>query len=172
MDEIEGFSGEIWLMERELRVSGFILELYAGRSASNKGEPVSQYERLILMAEDELTQYSTEARKIEKLRQKIGLSVNRAEQQQVKAQLEAELPTGGLMKLIEEQRQTVALPCWGIAGLGLLLGISFMQPLDLLAAVGGTAAAIAVQKLGWKLEAKRLVLKTLEDIDERIRNPV
>lgn len=133
---------------------------------------MSQYERLVLMAEDELTQYSTDARKIEKLRQKIGLSVNRAEQQQVKAQLEAELPSSGLMKLIEEQRQTVALPFWGIAGLGLLFGISFMQPADFLATIGGTAAAIAIQKWGWKLEAKRLVLKTLEDIEERIRNPV
>lgn len=132
---------------------------------------MGQYERLILLAEDELTQYSTDARKIEKLRQKIGLSVSAAEQKQVKAQLEAELPTGGFFKLIEEQRQTVALPLWGIAGLGLLLGISFMQPADLLATVMGTAGAIAVQRLGWKLEAKRLVLKTLNDIEERVRNP-
>ena len=132
---------------------------------------MGQYERLILMAEDELTQYSTDARKIEKLRQKIGLSVNAAEQRQVKAQLEAELPTGGIAKLIETQRQTVALPFWGIAGLGLLLGISFMQPLDLLAAIGGTVAAISVQKWGWKLEAKRLVLTTLEEIEGRVRNP-
>jgi hypothetical protein len=123
------------------------------------------------MAEDELTQYSTEARKIEKLRQKIGLSVSAAEQKQVKAQLEAELPDRGLAKLIETQRQTIALPFWGIAGLGLLLGISFMQPIDLLATVIGTALAITVQKWGWKLEAKRLVLKTLEDIEERVRNP-
>lgn len=133
---------------------------------------MGQYERLVLMAEDELTQYSTEARKIEKLRQKIGLSVSAAEQKQVKAQLEAELPDRGLAKLIETQRQTVALPFWGIAGLGLLLGISFMQPIDLLATVIGTALAIAVQKWGWKLEAKRLVLKTLEDIEDRVRNPV
>lgn len=123
------------------------------------------------MAEDELTQYSTEARKIEKLRQKIGLSVSAAEQKQVKTQLEAELPNSGLAKLIETQRQTIALPFWGIAGLGLLLGISFMQPIDLVAAVIGTALAITVQKWGWKLEAKRLVLKTLEEIEERVRNP-
>lgn len=123
------------------------------------------------MAEDELTQYSTDARKIEKLRQKIGLSVSAAEQRQVKAQLEAELPAGGLAKLIETQRQTVALPFWGIAGLGLLLGISFMQPVDLLATVAGTAVAISVQKWGWKLEAKRLVLTTLTEIEARVRNP-
>ncbi len=132
---------------------------------------MGQYERLVLMAEDELTQYSTDARKIEKLRQKIGLSVSAAEQKQIKEQLQAELPTGGLAKIVEEQRQTVALPFWGIAGLGLLLGISFMQPADLLATIVGTYLAITVQKWGWKLEAKRLVLKTLEDIEERIRNP-
>jgi hypothetical protein len=132
---------------------------------------LGQYERLILMAEDELTHYSTEARKIEKLRQKIGLSVNIADQRQVKQQLEAELPRGGIAKMVETQRQTVALPFWGIAGMGLLVGISFMQPLDLLATVSGAAVAIAIQKWGWKLEAKRLVLKTLEEIEERMRNP-
>jgi len=89
-----------------------------------------QLERLVLMAEDELTQYSTDARKIEKLRQKIGLFVSEAEQLQVKEDLLAEIPTDGLSQLVEKQRQTIALPFWGIAGLGLLIGISFSQPLD------------------------------------------
>jgi hypothetical protein len=125
---------------------------------------VGQYERLVMMAEDELTQYSTDARKIEKLRQKIGLSVSAAEQRQVKDTLKAEMPTDFVSRLITEQRQVVALPFWGIAGLGLLLGISFMQPLDFLATGGGTFLAIAVQRRGWKLEAKRLLLQTLEEI--------
>jgi hypothetical protein len=129
---------------------------------------VGQYERLVLMAEDELTQYSSDARKIEKLRRKIGVSVNMAEQREVKAALEAELPTGGIAKLVETQRQTVALPFWGIAGLGLLFGISLNQPLDYIAAVGGTAAAIAIQKWGWQLYAKRIVLDTLIDIETKI----
>ena len=120
------------------------------------------------MAEDELTQYSSDARKIEKLRRKIGLSVNLAEQKAVKATLEQELPTGGIVKLVETQRQTVALPFWGIAGLGLLFAISLNQPLDYIAAVGGTAAAIAIQKWGWKLYAKRIVLDTLIDIETKI----
>jgi hypothetical protein len=120
------------------------------------------------MAEDELTEYSSDARKIEKLRRKIGISVNLAEQQQVKAALETELPTGGIAKLVETQRQTVALPFWGIAGLGLLFGISLNQPLDYIAAIGGTAAAIAIQKWGWKLYAKRIVLDTLIDIETKI----
>ncbi len=132
---------------------------------------MGQLERLILMAEDELTQYSTDARKIEKLRQKIGLSVSRQEQLQVKEALLAEMPTDPLSRLIEDQRQTVALPFWGIAGLGLLFGISFMQPADLIATVVGGLIAIRVQRRGWNLQARRLVLKTLDDIEARIQNP-
>jgi hypothetical protein len=132
---------------------------------------VGQYERLVLMAEDELTQYNTDARKIEKLRQKIGLSVSAAEQKQVKESLLLDLPNSGISKLVETQRQTIALPFWGIAGLGLLLGISFSQPLDFIATVVGTAAAYNLQKWGWNLQAKRLVLQTLEDIEERVRKP-
>ncbi|HEY9853261.1 MAG TPA: hypothetical protein V6D28_27565 [Leptolyngbyaceae cyanobacterium] len=127
---------------------------------------MGQYERLILMAEDELTQYSTDTRKIEKLRQKIGLSVSAAEQKEVKEALMAEMPTDFLSELVEKQRQTVALPFWGIAGLGLLFGISLNQPLDYIATIGGAAIAIAVQKWGWRLQAKRLVLQTLEDIEQ------
>ncbi|MDX2231061.1 MAG: hypothetical protein NW220_15585 [Leptolyngbyaceae cyanobacterium bins.349] len=126
---------------------------------------MGQYERLIMMAEDELTQYSTDARKLEKLRQKIGLSVSAVEQQQIKQMLLAEMPTDPLNKLIMEQRQAAALPFWGIAGLGMLLGISMLQPLDFLATGAGVAIAIWIQRRGWKLEAKRLVLQTLLDIE-------
>jgi hypothetical protein len=68
-------------------------------------------------------------------------------------------------KVLIEQRQAAALPFWGIAGLGLLLGIATFQPLDLIATVLGGAGAIAIQKAGWKLQAKRLALRTLEEID-------
>ena len=132
---------------------------------------MGQYDRLILMAEDELTQYSTDARKLEKLRQKIGLSVSARDQKQVKEQILAELPTDPINKIIEDQRQTVALPFWGIAGLGLLFGISMSQPLDFIATIAGGAIAVQVQKIGWRLQAKRLVLKTLEEIEERVRKP-
>jgi hypothetical protein len=132
---------------------------------------MAQYERLILMAEDELIQYSTDARKIEKLRQKIALSVSAREQQEVKKTLLAEMPTDPISQIVEKQRQTVALPFWGIAGLGLLFGISFMQPLDFVATILGGAAAISLQKWGWKLQAKRLVLQTLEDIENRTNKP-
>ena len=132
---------------------------------------MGQCERLVLMAEDELTQYSTETRKIEKLRQKIGLSVNVKQQQEVKETLLAEMPTDPIRKLVETQRQTVALPFWGIAGLGLLFGISAFQPLDFIATIVGGAIAFNVQKLGWQLQAKRLIIRTLEDIEERRKNP-
>jgi hypothetical protein len=132
---------------------------------------VGQYERLILLAEDQLTEYSSDARKIEKLRQKFGLSVSRREQDEIRTQLEAELPAGGIAKIVEDQRQAVSLPFWGIAGLGLLFGIAAGQPLDYIATAVGVGGAIALQKWGWQLQAKRLVLQTLQDIQQRIENP-
>lgn len=132
---------------------------------------MGQLERLVLMAEDELTQYSTDARKMEKLRQKIGLTVSAAEQKQIKAELLAEMPTDFISQLVENQRQTIALPFWGIAGLGLLLGISFKQPLDFLAPAIAFPLAFSIQKWGWRLQAKRLVLKTLEVIETKKHQP-
>jgi hypothetical protein len=131
-----------------------------------------QLERLIALAEDELAVYSTDARKIEKLRRKIGISVPPREQQEVKAELLELMPKGLFGKLIEEQRQTVALPFWGIAGLGLLFGISFQQPVDFLAPAISIPLAINIQKWGWNLQAKRILLKTLEEMEERMKQPV
>ena len=128
---------------------------------------MAKLERLIMMAEDELVQYSTNARKIEKLRQKIGLSLNKAEQKQAKTELVATMSGNDISEIVEKNRQTISLPFWGSAGLGLLLGISMEQPIDFIATVFGTAAAIGLQKWGWKLQAKRLVLETLEDIEKR-----
>lgn len=132
---------------------------------------MAQLERLLKMAEDELTEYSTDARKIEKLRRKIGLSVSAAEQRQVKEALLATIKSGGIAQIVEEQRQAAALPFWGIAGLGLLFGISLNQPIGLLAAIVGTVAAYRIQKWGWQLQARRLLLQTLEDIETRIAQP-
>ncbi len=144
-------------------------------NAENGGDreetPVGQYERLILMAEDELTQYSTDARKLEKLRQKIGLSVSFSEQQQIKAALATELPTDWLNHLIETQRQTVALPFLGIAGLGLLFGIALFQPLDFVATGIGGFLYYSIQRRGWRLQAKRLVLRALTEIEQRSSHP-
>ncbi len=132
---------------------------------------MEQLKQLLKMAEDELTEYSTDARKIEKLRRKIGLSVSATEQRQVKEALLATIKSNIITQIVEEQRQAVALPFWGIAGLGLLLGISLNQPIGLLAAVVGTVSAYRIQKWGWQLQATRLLLQTLEDIEARIAQP-
>lgn len=128
---------------------------------------MEQLNRLLLMAEDELTEYSTTARKIEKLRRKIGLSVSAAEQKQTLAALKDSMQSDWIQLLVEQQRQTVALPFWGIAGLGLLVGISFSQPLGLVASMGGAIAAYRVQKWGWQLQAKRLLMQTFTEIEAR-----
>ena len=133
---------------------------------------MSQLERLIALAEDELAVYSSDARKIEKLRRKIGLSLNARQQKEVKEELLEVMPKGFFSKLIEEQRQTVALPFWGIAGLGLLFGISFRQPVDFLAPAIGIPIAFNIQKWGWNLQAKRILLKTLEEMEERMKQPI
>lgn len=125
-------------------------------------------EQLTLMAEDELTEYSTEARKIEKLRRKFGLAVPYPQQKTVRDQIAAEMPKNFIATLVEENRQTVALPFWGIGGLGLLFGISGQQPLDFIATIIGFYLAIRIQRWGWKLEAKRLVIKTLDAIAKDI----
>ncbi|MDB9523113.1 hypothetical protein PN480_14335 [Dolichospermum circinale CS-1225] len=132
---------------------------------------MSQLERWVKMAEDELTEYSTDARKMEKLRRRISLSLSLAEQRQLKAALLGTMPSSKIADIVEEQRQVVALPFWGIAGLGLLLGISLNQPIGLLAAIGGTVAAFKIQKWGWQLQANSLLLRTLEDIETRISQP-
>lgn len=127
-------------------------------------------EKLITMAEDELTQYSTEARKIEKLRPKVGLAVPYPQQKKVREQLLADIPTNIFAKIVERDRQMVALPFWGIGGLGLLFGISMQQPLDFIATGIGFYLAFGIQSWGWKLEAKRLVVKTLDVIEQDMRS--
>ncbi len=129
----------------------------------------TQTEKLIRMAEDELAIFSPDSQKIERLRRKIGLSVSPSQQEAVKQELVTQMPNGFMGKLIEEQRQAVALPFWGIAGLGLLLGISFQQPIDFLAPAIAFPLAITIQRRGWQLQAKRLVLKTLAEIDARAK---
>ena len=126
---------------------------------------MSKIEQLILIAEDQLTEYSTDARKIEKMRRKFGFIVPYPEQQAIRNQIEAQIPQNFVAKLVEENRQTVALPFWGIGGLGLLLGISFQQPFDFIATVIGFYGAYRIQKWGWQLEAQRLVIKTFDAIE-------
>jgi cytochrome bd-type quinol oxidase subunit 1 len=157
-----------------LFVVGYLLFVFFNKQpTTNNQQPttMSQLERMIKMAEDELTEYSTDARKMEKLRRKIGISVSATEQRLAKEALSAQMQPGGIRQLIEEQRQTVALPFWGIAGLGLLGAISLSQALGYVAAVAGAVAAYRIQKWGWELQAKRLLLNTLEDIEARVAQP-
>ncbi|MEL7053533.1 MAG: hypothetical protein AAGM45_17345 [Cyanobacteria bacterium J06588_5] len=126
-----------------------------------------QTERLVMLAEDQLTEYSTDARKIEKLRQKIALSVPPKQLKAIKEELEGEIHGNFFDDILLSQRQAVALPFWGIAGLGLLFGISFTQPVDFLATGIGGALAIIIQRRGWKLQAKDLVVQALTQIEER-----
>jgi hypothetical protein len=115
---------------------------------------MDQLERLIKMAEDELTEYSTDARKMEKLRRKIGLSVPMAEQRLARETLSAQMQSGGLRQLVEEQRQTIALPFWGIAGLGLLGGISLAQWVGYIVAVAGGSCSIPHPEMGLGIAGK------------------
>jgi len=126
---------------------------------------MAQLEKLLKLAEDELIEYSSKARKIEKLRRKIGLTVTKAQRQEVQTELIAEMQPNSIKQLVADQRQSVALPFWGIAGLGLLLSLSLNEPLGLFAALGGTIGAIAIQKWGWELQAKLLLLETFAEID-------
>ncbi|NBD32347.1 MAG: hypothetical protein GVY17_05090 [Cyanobacteria bacterium] len=128
-----------------------------------------QAEKLIWTAENELTEYSTEARKIEKLRRTFSFVVPYPEQKAIRDQIAAEIPQNFLARVVEENRQTVALPFWGIGGLGLLFGISSQQPLDFIATAIGFYAAYQIQKWGWQLQAKRLVIKTLDAIEMSVQ---
>lgn len=132
------------------------------------GSGMDLAEKLVMMAEDELTEYSTEARKIEKLRRKFSFAVPYRQQQAVRAEVAESIPKNLIAQLVQRDRQLVALPFWGIGGLGLLIGISQQQPLDLLATGVGFYVAFAIQKWGWGMEAKQLVVKTLDEIEESV----
>ena len=126
-------------------------------------------QQLILMAQDELTEYSTDARKIEKLRRKFSFAVPYPEQKAIREAIATDLSNNFFWnKMLGENRQMLALPFWGIGGLGLLLGISFKQPLELVAAPIGFYLAFQIQKWGWNVEAKNLVIQTLDDIEKGV----
>ncbi|NEP76632.1 hypothetical protein [Okeania sp. SIO2G5] len=122
-------------------------------------------EQLIMMAQDEMTEYSTDARKVEKLRRKFSFAVPYPQQKAIRDAIAADLKKNFFWtKMLGENRQMLALPFWGIGGLALLLGISFKQPLDFIAVPFGFYMAFQIQKWGWNVEAKKLVIQTLDDI--------
>ncbi|MEL6442315.1 MAG: hypothetical protein AAFQ80_24090 [Cyanobacteria bacterium J06621_8] len=132
----------------------------------------TELESLLYQAEDELLIYSSDNRKVERLRRKIGISYTPAQQKQIKQELQGIMPQNFISRLVEQQRHMVSLPFWGIGGLGLLLGISFRQPVDFLATAIAIPLAINIQKWGWHLEAQRILLRALEEIENRMKQPV
>ncbi|AGY60003.1 hypothetical protein [Gloeobacter kilaueensis] len=124
-------------------------------------------EQLIRVAEDELTEYSTDLRKIEKLRPKVALRLTPAERTALAARLRAELDASAPFgPLVEKQRQAVALPLWGLGGLGMLVGfLAGWWGWGL--AIFGCTAAFLLQRWGWQLQARRLLLAVIEDIERR-----
>ena len=83
--------------------------------------------------------------------------------------MEETIRSNFVAQLVQRDRQLVALPFWGIGGLGLLIGISFRQPLDIIATGIGFYVAFQVQKWGWEMQAKRLVIQTLDDIEAGVQ---
>ncbi len=124
-------------------------------------------EKLLKLAQDELTEYSTRPRKFEKMRPKLSMLLSLSQRTELKETLTHQLDSAGtIARLVEQQRQTVALPFWGIAGLALLagfLGNKWAWPV----AAGAVAAAISLQRWGWEQQARRLLLDCIEDMEAR-----
>jgi hypothetical protein len=123
--------------------------------------------KLIQLAEDQLAEYSTRALKFERLRPKINLLLSVREREALKGELTQTLAEGGeLAMIVEKNRQTVALPFWGLAGLGMLAGFLDYR-LGWVLAIAGVWIAFALQRWGWQRLARRLLLACLEDMGTR-----
>ena len=81
------------------------------------------------------------------------------------------IQAGKLPRNQQERARRIGLILALFVRIGLLFGISMLQPLDLIVTVVAGGLAIALQRYGWKLEAKRLILQTLSDIEESTRKP-
>ncbi len=124
-------------------------------------------DQLLALAEQELAEYSTPLRKFEKMRPKIQAIMATRQRDQLKTTLQSELASGGpWLRVLERQRQAVALPFYGIAGLA-LLGAFWGYVIAWAIAIAGVVAGFSLQQLGWKLQAKRLLVDCLEDIERR-----
>jgi hypothetical protein len=124
----------------------------------------------LALASREMTEYSTEARKIEKLRQKYSILASPQQRQAIRSELVAKMEQNQLAPILQQNRFAIALPFWGVGGLGLLLGISMQRPLDFLATVVAFPLAVLIQKTGFDLETINLVIATIDDIDSPSTN--
>lgn len=120
----------------------------------------------LALAAREMTEYSTEARKVEKLKPKFSILANQQQRQVIRSELETKIKANQLAPVLQQNRFAIALPFWGVGGLGLLLGISMEYPLDFIATAIAFPLAILIQKVGFDLETMNLVILTIKEIDQ------
>ncbi len=127
---------------------------------------MSKAEEFLTLAAREMTEYSTEARKIEKLKPKFSILASQEQRKAIRSELEAKIKANQLAPILQQNRFAIALPFWGVGGLGLLLGISMEYPLDFIATAVAFPLAILIQKIGFELETMNLVITTINDIEQ------
>jgi hypothetical protein len=123
-------------------------------------------ELMLQAAEDELAEYRTDALMRQNLRRKLNFQMPAADRRAFLQELEDELKAGGMVtKILCEQRQAAALPLYGLCGLALLAGfVGYGAPAYVVAALAA-AGAFAIQRLGWKLQGKLLLVKTMKEME-------
>jgi hypothetical protein len=123
-------------------------------------------ELMLQAAEDELAEYRTEALQRQNLRRKLNFQMPAAERRVFLKELEEELKAGGMVaKVLCEQRQAAALPLYGLCGLALLVGFTgYGVPAYIVAALA-VVGAFAIQRLGWKLQSKVLLVQTMKEME-------
>jgi hypothetical protein len=123
-------------------------------------------ELMLQAAEDELAEYRTEALRRQNLRRKLNFQMPAADRRVFLKELEEELKAGGMVaKVLCEQRQAAALPLYGLCGLALLVGfIGYGVPAYIVAALA-VVGALAIQRIGWKLQSKVLLVQTMKEME-------
>jgi hypothetical protein len=123
-------------------------------------------ELMLQAAEDELAEYRTEALRRQNLRRKLNFQMPAADRRVFLKELEEELKAGGMVaKVLCEQRQAAALPLYGLCGLALLVGfVGYGVPAYIVAALA-VAGAFAIQRIGWKLQSKVLLVQTMKEME-------
>ena len=121
---------------------------------------------MLQAAEDELAEYRTDALMRQNLRRKLNFQMPAADRRAFLQELEDELKAGGMVtKILCEQRQAAALPLYGLCGLALLAGfVGYGAPAYVVAALAA-AGAFAIQRFGWKLQGKLLLVKTMKEME-------
>ncbi len=121
---------------------------------------------MLQAAEDELAEYRTDALMRQNLRRKLNFQMPAADRRAFLQELEDELKAGGMVtKILCEQRQAAALPLYGLCGLALLAGfVGYGAPAYVVAALAAVGA-FAIQRLGWKLQGKLLLVKTMKEME-------